>query len=269
VSSSFRLQVIARDIHVMHERREHLPSPVKRRILSSQLKGMERPVRSFQSFIRKVPPNPSAKNDKPLPPTPSTSNSQSPPPVLPPPIPTSPESAWKAPTEWEWDNPSPPSQVLTTSIFTARNYSPLIPNPSPGLSSMQTESSSWPFETSASHNSRLHSIRERSKSRPSTPLRNPSRPSHIYIPLTETNSALIISSPHDSPSGAAPLPGIEVTTALPDSPVELHPSSDFAYQISDASTKAKVYASLGIGSPRNPRVVFRRFDRYAATSFRR
>jgi hypothetical protein len=266
MSSSFRLHVIARDIHGMHERREHLPSPVKRRILSSQIKGMERPVRSFQSFIRKVPPNPSTENDKPLPPTPSTSSDRSPPPVLPTPIPTSPESAWKAPTEREWDNPSPPSQVPTTSIFTARNYSPLIPDSSLGLSSVQTDSSSWPFEISASHNPRLHSIRERSKARPSTPPRNPSRPSPIYTPSTEINSALGISSSDYSPLGAALLSGIEMMTALPDSPVELQPSSDFAYRISDASTKAKAYASLDIGSPRNTKAAWEDWSNNAGLS---
>jgi hypothetical protein len=134
---------------------------------------MERPVQSFKSFVRTLPPSPntSDENDKPLPPTPSSD--QSLPPLLSSPLATSTESAWKAPTEWEWDNPSPPSQVPTTSIFTARNYSPLIPEPSPGLSSMQTESSSWPFKANASQYPRLQPIRERSKSRPNTPPRNP------------------------------------------------------------------------------------------------
>jgi hypothetical protein len=255
VACPFRSSVAVRDSRGMHERREHLPSPVKRRILwSSQLKGMERPVQTFKSFVRSVPPNPGAENDKPLPPTPTSGQSLSP--LLSPPTATSTESAWKAPTEWEWDNPSPPSQIPTTSIFAARNYSPLIPEPSPGLSSMQSESNTWPFETSTPQ--RLDPIRERSKSRPSTPPRNPSRPAPLCTPSTETDTALPVSSPDYSHSLAVPTQDM----GIPDSPVDLPmratltPSSDFTYRISDASTKAKAYASLGIGSPRSTKTVW-------------
>jgi hypothetical protein len=160
------------------------------------------PVQTLKSFMRTVPPNPGAENDKPLPPAPKRSQTLSP--LLPSPSVNLAESAWRAPTEW--DNPSPPSQIPTTSIFTVHSYSPLIPEPSPGLSSMQTESNAWPFETSMPQHPRLDPIRERSKSRPSTPPRNPLRPSPLHTQTIESDPAESVLSSDYSSSLAVPPP---------------------------------------------------------------
>jgi len=239
-----------------NERQVHLPSPVKHRILwSSPLRGMERPVQSFKSFIRATPARPGAGNDKPLPPTPSDPSL---PPLSLPPLPDPPERSlndisWEAPIEWESPNQLSPSD----SMFAVRTYSPLISEPSPGFSSMQAESDSWPFEVNALEQPRLYPIQEASMLRPKTPPRHPQRLSPLQTPTTGSDPSFPKLRQNQSDHLAVPSPDLRAANSFPNSPTELRlqtteiSSANLTYRMSDASTKAKAYASLGIGSPRN------------------
>ncbi|CAE7202034.1 hypothetical protein PTTW11_08959 [Pyrenophora teres f. teres] len=239
-----------------NERQVHLPSPVKHRIIwSSSLKGMERPVQSFKSFIRTTPSRPGAGNDKPLPPTPFG-------PSLPPlSLPTLPEPQERSPNDTSWEAPiewGSPSQLSPSdSMFAVRTYSPLISEPSPGLSSMQTESDTWPFETNTSEQPRLYSIQEGSMDRPRTPPRHPRRPSPFHTPTTGSDPGFPTWRQNQSDFLAVPSPDLRATNSFPNSSTELRlqtteaSPTNFTYRMSNASTKAKAYASLGIGSPRN------------------
>ena len=234
----------------MHERREHLPSPVKQRILwSSPLKGMEQPVRSFKSFIRTVPPNPNSEDEKPLPPTPSTPDPISTPtswPVTTPSERTPSVTSWKAPTEWDWEIPSPPIQSFrSTSIFSARKYSPLLPEPIPEDFEMNIGSN--PFQQSE-----LSPIQENSNDRPYPPPRNPCRSSPYQTASAQDDARI----PEPTMRHGLPSLSSSLGTYAP-YPEALRPHAtvpralDPTYRVSDASTKAKAFAALGIGSPSN------------------
>ncbi|KAH7399601.1 hypothetical protein BKA66DRAFT_452181 [Pyrenochaeta sp. MPI-SDFR-AT-0127] len=250
----------------MNERREHLPSPVKHHILwSSPLKGMERPVRSFKSFLRTIPPNPTLETHKPLPPTPTTPKdlitnplSGAPPSLL---ERKSSTTSWKAPEEWEWDNPSPPSQPFqTTSLFPARNFSPLLPEPSPRFLDMNASEEPWPFQSCDSQQPRLQPIQEGINDWPDPPPRNPSRCSPFRTPSVESDSAIPWSSIGDNSWSHSPT--IEDTKSYSEDFSKLRPqtalpqSSGLNQHVSSVSTKAKAFESLGIGSPRQPRTVW-------------
>ncbi|KAF1840406.1 uncharacterized protein K460DRAFT_207769 [Cucurbitaria berberidis CBS 394.84] len=231
----------------MNERREHLPSPVKKHILwSSPLKGMEQPVRSFKSFIQTVPPNPSSEDEKPLPPTPSTPTG-----------PTSPSwphdlaslertssvTSWRAPAEWKWEIPIPPSQPFqSTSIFAARKYSPLLPEPSTPRSEMSLDLSLRPFEQSHFQQPQLLPIQESSNGRPEPPPRNPSRTLLHRTSSSEDESEM--STPSIRYGLPSSLPGSGTYAAYP---AALRPQN----KSPQSSTNAKAFASLGIDPPGN------------------
>ena len=205
-------------------------------------------MRSFKSFMRTVPPNPSPEKHKPLPPTPSTLKSLT--------ERTSSVTSWRMPAEWEWNHPSPSSQPLQNlSLFSARDYSPLLPEPSPGVGERQTGPISWPFQSSALQKQRSKPIQEGPSDTPDQLPRNPSESLHFQTPSSESNHGSAMPSMHGntpdpeldvSVSASYPetSPNLRLQTALPELPDSIH-------RVSDASTKAKAFASLGIGSPRD------------------
>jgi hypothetical protein len=100
---------------------------------STSLEGMERPVRSFKSFIKTVPSNPSPPHsNKPLPPTPSPSK-EIPSPLFSATTPPSPAHAsssnpWQAPTAWFNSSSSERNSPQVSPTLKSRLYSPLLPN---------------------------------------------------------------------------------------------------------------------------------------------
>ncbi|RMZ66688.1 transcription factor [Pyrenophora seminiperda CCB06] len=218
---------------------------------------MERPVQSFKSFVRAAPSRPGAGNDKPLPPTPFGPSLS---PLSLPPLPDSPEpslsdTSWEAPIGWD----SPSQLSPSNSVFALRAYSPLISEPSPGLSNMQTESDSWPFEASALEQPqpRLYPIQEGSMTRPRTPPRHPQRLSPLQTPTNGSDPSLSTLRQAQPDFFAVSSPELLVKDLSPTPPTELRlhttetSPANFTDRMSDASTKARAYASLGIGSPRN------------------
>ncbi|KAL6712085.1 hypothetical protein ACN47E_003128 [Coniothyrium glycines] len=169
--------------------REHVPSPVKQRILwSSPLKGMERPVRSFKSFIQTTPPTPEAGVEKPLPPIPrdffpsNTGDGGESSNHTPAVDQASNHSSWQAPTEWEWDSASPLAAFQAASPFASRDYCPLLPEPSPGPFDLEFRSIPWSSSSVNMQEALLDTIDEGIDLRPEPPPRNPSRLSHVRTP---------------------------------------------------------------------------------------
>ena len=141
----------------------------------SQLGGMERPVRSFKSFIRIAPPRASA--DKPLPPIPvyaqeagSTDSPSSSINYLP--SPSSGYSLWKPPSAWDTDESY---QAPSDSPFTIREYSPLLPEPPEDIAEMQADPDLWQQHNRTFQQTHLDPIHERAVITPAIPARNPSR----------------------------------------------------------------------------------------------
>ncbi|KAH9879393.1 hypothetical protein J1614_002833 [Plenodomus biglobosus] len=248
----------------MHRKRERLPSPVKQHILwSSPLKGMEQPVRSFKSFMRTVPPNPGIENQKPLPPIPSSPQSPEPDACTESPIIPSVDrgasfALWRAPTEWDWDISTPNDQpVTTTSLFPTRTYLPLIPEPSPGSFDMQGNKFAEILDTYESPRYPLDSGYVAMEDRPEPPPRNPSRLSFSVGTNgrsgSDSSTASVLNDTKSSLS-----PSIHDETRLEQSTIsqlcsDVPNSAHTSYRASDASTKEKAFASLGIGSPRTSR----------------
>ncbi|OCK93540.1 uncharacterized protein K441DRAFT_139536 [Cenococcum geophilum 1.58] len=146
----------------MHQSRQlQLRPPFKHsNISSSSLEGMEKPVRSFKSFMRSVPANPT--ESKPLPPVPAKEISSRP---------ASRKcsssiysraiNAWEAPASWRSSSnePSPQSKTiyLQPTAFSSgdsqspdvnhslppvsepRTYSPILPDPPPDPTEPNTE----------------------------------------------------------------------------------------------------------------------------------
>lgn len=138
----------------------------------SHLQGMERPVRSFESFIRATPTH--ASPNKPLPPIPKlqkTSSSSSVTTVHSQSRSTG-FSLWEAPSSW--DN-GDECQVQSTPPFALRHYSPLLPEPPEDIAAMQRDATLWQLGNGAFPQTLLHSIMERSANTPEIPARNPSR----------------------------------------------------------------------------------------------
>lgn len=158
---------------------------------SSPLKGMERSMPSFTSFVRTAPPYSGSDEDKPLPPIPKAID-RSPPAQSPSPIPplssrTGSDNSWKAPVEWE--DPSTPTEELRTSPgSTNRIYAPLLPEPSPGVFDTQAESTPWPLNISSLQQSRLQSIGEATDEAPSPPTRSDLRGLPSKLPSTVSES---------------------------------------------------------------------------------
>lgn len=169
------------------------PSPDRQHTLYSvHLQGMERPVRSFKSFIRVTPRVP----DKPLPPVPAkpslhknTSSSS---------ITTVQSrstgwSLWEAPSNW--DN-GEGSQAQSTTSFGLRQYSPLIPEPPEDVAAMQADPTLWQQSNGSFQQTPLGPICERTAATPDIPPRNPSRLSlSLVIPAsTARNSKVSVPS---------------------------------------------------------------------------
>jgi hypothetical protein len=241
-----------RDRRGMPDRREHIPSPVKQNILwSSSLKGMERPVRSFKSFIRTAPPTPEPGGDKPLPPIPSTLDISSNLAIELPPEsatfePTLSEASWKAPTEWEWENASPLVPTFgTTSLFVPRTYSPLIPDPSPDLYSMEGEPSPVFSERMTMQQTLLQTIEEGFDHRPELPLRNPSRLSQFRVSSDNITS---MNTDISESTRSSPRPLMSDPVRLQLQPVVDH-TVDTTYSTSDTLFTAKALVALGTELP--------------------
>ncbi|KAH6879149.1 hypothetical protein BKA58DRAFT_110612 [Alternaria rosae] len=178
---------------------------------------MDRTVESFKSFIRTVPPNPSTLSDV----SPLTPGSQTLYPLI---IPSPPKqmdtdvnfTPWMAPTEW---NTTPSAQPVPVSA--PRECSPLIPEPSPSVGSIRTESWSWPAETSEFEPAPLRPVYGCSDPASNQPTRKLSR-----------------SSSHRK--------GLDTLI----SPTFSTPCADVIYQTSNDLRRAKAYVSLGIMWPR-------------------
>lgn len=133
-------------------------------LYSSRLHGMERPVRSFKSFIRTTPRAP----DKPLPAVPAK-----------PPLPKLPSSSsittvlslWEPPADWENGDGV---QAQSTAPFVLRQYSPLLPVPPEDVAAMQAEPLLWQ-QSIGFPQTLLDPIHERAAATPVVPPRNPSR----------------------------------------------------------------------------------------------
>ncbi|KAH7124118.1 hypothetical protein B0J11DRAFT_507147 [Dendryphion nanum] len=248
-------------------------SPVKQTNPSStSLEGLERPVRSFKSFIKSVPRNPTlprsnsnsnSNSNKPLPPTPpppseTLSSPPSPSSMLSSPRRSSSVTSWKAPAEWFND-----ASVASKTYFGAppapsgRIYSLLIPEPSPDLNErfMELSANGGP---SPPLPSRLRPIYER----PNLDLRPPRSPPKSPLPTPplippkskarlhrESVARLPVEiNPWETAIGGNgnltyPLSG-ENSRLGPASPVY-----STASQTSNISTKEKAFASIGLESP--------------------
>lgn len=220
---------------------------------------MERPVRSFKSFVRSVPQTPSPLNQKPLPPTPTTPDSS----VLPPtPLQTIASSettsittSWRAPPEWQCNQASPSGHSFPTSLlFSARDYSLLLPESSPGAGDLPVDTSAQRFESSAPPLRQLEPTQEGSIDRSNLPPHYPSRPSPFKVLSAESDPGMMSASIEYHQS--RPPPDISTSASFPDISDKYlqnteQRSSNFSHRMSDASTKARAFASLGIGSPRN------------------
>jgi hypothetical protein len=150
-------------LYEMGEGRKHPPfMGVQQIVWQSSLRGMERPVRSFKSFIRTVPPHRAPDSEKPLPPTPVShgnasrmiSSSTSPTPS----IRSFSVSSWKAPAAWD-DLDTSEQEIQTTPFFALRKYAPLLPEPSPSLHDSE-EQSLWPIRSTSARQYLLTSIAE-------------------------------------------------------------------------------------------------------------
>ncbi|KAF2498582.1 hypothetical protein BU16DRAFT_579682 [Lophium mytilinum] len=170
----------------MHKMRQHPSrSPFQQGNSSkSSLEGLEKPVRSFKSFIKSVPPHPTLS--KPLPPVPPECNSS--PPSTPrerlsshSTPPNQSPNPWEAPAEWldprrptvsdhnsesnDIPKPSPP-----------RTYSPILPEASPDTADDAFMDFPPPQGRKGSNNSRLSPVPESRYSvlgAPRTPPRSP------------------------------------------------------------------------------------------------
>ncbi|KAF2739184.1 hypothetical protein EJ04DRAFT_354603 [Polyplosphaeria fusca] len=208
------------------------------------LEGMDRPVRSFKSFIKAVPPHPSSTDNKPLPPTPPQANSPAAQSASPPPTPhrTPSGNSWKAPAEWFNGNLDAKDPLPSPATLRHRQYSPLLPES--------------PLETSDRHVELL-------TGQAASP--NPQRSQ--LLPIDEREAPGYFGPPRDPPSSPLPLPPV---SSRKDKDVELNqqpahsgsmlnmgPFNEDAMRtasptgstVSDASTKQKAFASLGIWSP--------------------
>lgn len=217
---------------------------------STSLEGMERPVRSFKSFIRTTPPHPS-ETDKSLPSLPLTPA---------PWIPIHPDreldhsrpttshstlernpsvASWKAPAEWYNDNASEKSaHSLSSPTLAPRSFAPLIPEPSPGILGMETEPTAW-LPPSAPPASRLLPIYERATA--NTDLDPPGTPPETPLPAP----------PARNQSSEIPSPPGHQRTNSPPSRNDKPQGQSLSRTDSDASTKEKAFASLGL-DPSDP-----------------
>ncbi|KAL1603939.1 hypothetical protein SLS60_005531 [Paraconiothyrium brasiliense] len=224
----------------------------QRNISSASLEGMERPVRSFKSFVQTAPPNPT-DTDKALPLTPAPwdradsdrARTPTPPSADFPPLSReriSRTASWKAPAEWYDDSPSgrsthTPSPVLTPVTSAPRFFSPLLPEPSPPLYGM-AESTTWPTSSSPPPVNRLLPIYERRGDSPD--YGPPGTPPRTPLPATPPSDNRYIENILPPELGRANSPrSREVVGA----------NARVQAIFRSESTKEKAYASLGLELP--------------------
>lgn len=218
---------------------------------SISLEGMERPVRSFKSFIKTTPPHPN-DTDKSLPSLPltpapwdTTNSGRAQDSIVPSAerskldrIPS--EGSWRAPAEWYDEGASGKSEHLRAPPVSApRSFAPLIPEPSPGLTEMEAEPTAWITPGTPPIN-RLLPLYERAAGSPD--LGPPGTPPTLPLPATPPTRDRFIENTlppesrraHSSPSRRAVDDELR-TQAL-------------SRADSDASTKEKAFASLGLDS---------------------
>ncbi|KAH7408153.1 hypothetical protein DE146DRAFT_363702 [Phaeosphaeria sp. MPI-PUGE-AT-0046c] len=254
----------------MSKRREHTPLPGKQQgIWPSTLRGMEQPIPSFESFIRKTPPPTGSSSEKPLPPIPryrqeSVQTTRSP--GLPSSLSRSSSfSYWKAPAAW--DDPSTPDQELQFSpAFPPRNYAPLLPDTSPGVLDSE-EPAPWPFNMDKTQHRRLDSIHEQGNrvsissachlSASSSRSSSPKFDEPASLPSDSNNNELAVNTTKlystSSDSSASP------TISSPMS------ASEVMFRASNLSTKQKAFASLGIDCPGSQRITPENWSSQAPT----
>ncbi|KAH7076529.1 hypothetical protein BKA63DRAFT_411439 [Paraphoma chrysanthemicola] len=194
---------------------------------------MERPVRSFKSFIRTAPPNPGAHDhDKPLPPTPtSPTDAQSM--TRAPFNPSGSITSWRPPAAWD-DSSTMNAEPQSPHIFSTRIYAPLLPEPSPGVFDM-LEPMPWPYSVAVTHHSPLEPIEE--KDSPSLPPRHPSRALRFQKPSTLSDTGLATSAKAKSPLTS---PTVDTLKPYSVAPVAMH---------SDPSLRGKMPNTLNHHHP--------------------
>ncbi len=244
----------------MNNPREHMPSPVNQHILwSSQLKGMERSVCSFKSFISIVPPNPRPELYKPLPPTPDLTPVT---PSFPPTVSkqTSTASPWTTSEELEWTNPSSFAQrSLSLPLLSSRRYSPPPPKPPSKLSQTEIDTDTSLHKSRMVRPPPLNLDQERLHAITDLPSRSPARHSRSQTICSYTTTSLGMPSPSmdrkrpGSSSGILKPVAYNATYLNHPSPVLRASFLDIDDCASDASTEVKSLAWSSIGSPRATR----------------
>jgi hypothetical protein len=165
----------------MGDRREHPPFPgIHQIVWQSSLRGMERPVRSFKSFIRTAPPHPGLNNEKPLPPVPAPREEPDRTAIPPSPVRSFSASPWKAPAAWD-EPESPDQEIRTPSFSVTRGYTLLLPEPSPGL--CDGEELAWPIKSNSARQSLLACISEQDDHMPPP---SPFDAASLHTPVSET-----------------------------------------------------------------------------------
>ncbi|KAF2874972.1 hypothetical protein BDV95DRAFT_304553, partial [Massariosphaeria phaeospora] len=229
---------------------------------SSSLEGMERPVRSFKSFLRTAPPHPTqALALKALPPTPSPNSDV---PSLPSPSPSTPSrnlsiASWKAPVDWFNGVLEGGSPLPTPPLPSGRTYSPLIPDLSSDIPDTRMKLVSRQLGANSHTQSRLLPIYERPnrgrpdlgppRTPPKSPLPKPPSPSKKIDEQVAPSDLQQVSDP---PSLTGNPPVLEHSSLQSDSRLRAASPADSTTTsiTSNASTNEKAFASLGIGSPR-------------------
>lgn len=242
----------------MYGRREQTLSSRKQHsqhgIWQSSLRGMERPVRSFESFMRTTPPHQTQPppDDKPLPAIPCPRVAQRTPV---PKVPTKSihrKTSWKAPTDW--DDPSSPKQDPQTSSFSApRDYQLIIPEPSPGIGDDQ-DSIVWQFNSSPTRHFYLAPIDEHNHDRPSSPRRSPySGSAHTAVPANDYCLLDLLTNPNIR------IPSLDsaVTQPVASSSSNMEtfsppPLPDVTLRSSNSMMKKKAFAQLRISPAGKP-----------------
>jgi hypothetical protein len=223
----------------------------------SHLGGMERPVRSFKSFIRIAPPRASA--DKPLPPLPvyaqpavSTDSPSSSTDYLP--SPSTGYSLWEPPSTWDTDESY---QAPSNSPFAVREYSPLLPEPPEDIAAMQADPDLWQQGNRPFQQTHLDPIRERAVIAPEIPARNPSRLSfgrNSRDTLPTISSRYSFNMPNERLQEEEDYDralGEPLDSSLP-SPVDL------IFALSDEATQEKASNSLATGTSSNQGMIWGR-----------
>ncbi|KAH3948336.1 hypothetical protein HBH98_052700 [Parastagonospora nodorum] len=212
---------------------------------------MERPVRSFESFLRTAPPHQTQPppDNKPLPAIPSPRLAQK---TAAPSIQSKSlhrKPSWKAPPDW--DEPSSPKQDPQTSSFSApRNYRLIIPEPSPGIGD-DHDSIVWQFNSSPTQHSYLTPIDEQSHDRPSSPHRSSySAFAHTAVP---ENDYCLLDLPAN-PNIRIPSPDSAVTHPVATSSRNTEtfsntPLPDVMLRSSNSMMKQKAFSQLGSENP--------------------